>query len=583
MKKFVLGILSFIWLGFWTIFAQTILPDSAEISVKDPIIMWEATNLKIKILKNDSTMTNYNGTVEIIVTDLNWTILKSNEYTVPSRWWYTFLWSDLWVKEFQRWLEIKKEWKFYIEVSDLNDVEEKTLWKQLVNVIRKDSENDIKDIDVTYPIPNANLIGEKIEIIATCTAIPNSQAIIYIDEKEAWTTNVANDWWIHYTIWNVAAWPHTLRIEIPDVDWKIMWKSNNVFFTNSPAWTDGIKNVLVEPEKWLMIEDMPTVTVYTDEMIESVKMKLSDRPENESMVMNKNGVGEFIQNVFLYGTWEISLSFETASVNNTVIKSYDNYKTITVSDKPSVYDVKVDTNAETKTADVSWKTTNSSIVTSYLIDWRVEWSKNQSWKDWSEKNSFKFSDVPYDTVINLNITPYRNKQNKHWAASKTIQFVISKNQKDSCGNGICDDGESHELCPQDCAWEWWTTIILWPSCPAQNISTHTEKIWNNYFLVRDKAENVTKYIVYSSSSPDWKDKIKVYETSDTSYEYPFDHSAKEDVFMYFWIIWICEDGEEVELTWATKVQVWPTENFFLLVCLTLLIYAWIKLFRQTED
>jgi hypothetical protein len=89
------------------------------------------------------------------------------------------------------------------------------------------------------------------------------------------------------------------------------------------------------------------------------------------MVMNKNGVGEFIQNVFLYGTWEISLSFETASVNNTVIKSYDNYKTITVSDKPSVYDVKVDTNAETKTADVSWKTTNSSIVTSYLIDWRV--------------------------------------------------------------------------------------------------------------------------------------------------------------------------------------------------------------------
>ena len=98
MKKFVLGILTFIWLGFWTIFAQTILPDSAKITVKDPIIMWEATNLKIEILKNESTMTSYNGTIRIVVTEENWTKLKDNEYTVPSRWRYTFLWSDLWIK-----------------------------------------------------------------------------------------------------------------------------------------------------------------------------------------------------------------------------------------------------------------------------------------------------------------------------------------------------------------------------------------------------------------------------------------------------------------------------------------------------
>jgi hypothetical protein len=37
-----------------------------------------------------------------------------------------------------------------------------------------------------------------------------------------------------------------------------------------------------------MVGDMPVVTVYTDDMVESVKMKLSDRSENESMVMNKN-------------------------------------------------------------------------------------------------------------------------------------------------------------------------------------------------------------------------------------------------------------------------------------------------------
>ena len=582
MKKFVVGILSLIWLWFWTIFAQVISPDSAEIKVKDPIIMWEATNLEIRILKNDATMTSYEGSIWIVVTEENWTKLKDNEYTVPSRWMYKYLSSDLWDKTFQKWLEIKKEWKFYIEVSDLNDTEDKILWKQLVTVIRKDSVSEIKNIHVTYPNENATLIGEKVEIIAECPEIPNSKAIIYIDDKEVWTTNVASDWWIHYTVWNVVAWPHTLRIEIPDLEWKIMWKSDNIFFTNSPAWTDGIKDVIVDPEQWLMIQDIPTVTVYTDEMIESVKMKLSDRPESESMIMNKNWAGEFIQNVFLYGTWEISLSFETATSNNSVIKTYDNYKTITVSDIPSIYNVKVDTNSEAKTADISWDVTNSSIVTSYLIEWRTEWS-NQSWKDWSENKTFQFSDVPYDITINLNITPYRNKQSRHWAASKTIKFVISKDQKDSCGNGICEDWESHELCPQDCDWEWWTTVIPWRSCSQDHVSVRTTKIGDSYYLVRDKIENVKKYVIYSSSTADWKNKTKVYETTDTSYEYPFDHDAKEDIFMYFRIYWICENDDEVELTWATKVQVWPTENFFLLVCLTLLIYAWIKLFRQTED
>jgi hypothetical protein len=35
---------------------------------------------------------------------------------------------------------------------------------------------------------------------------------------------------------------------------------------------------------------MTNITVYTDELVESVKLKMSDRPENDSIVMNKNGV-----------------------------------------------------------------------------------------------------------------------------------------------------------------------------------------------------------------------------------------------------------------------------------------------------
>ena len=582
MKKLVAGILAFIWLGFWTIFAQNILPDSVEITVKDPVIMWEATNLKVKIMKNGSKMTSYDGTIWMVVTEQDWKKLSDNEYTVPSRWMYSFLSSDLWEKEFQRWLEIKKEWTFYIEIQDLNENEDKILWKQLIHVVRWDGVWEVKNISILNPISNSNLIGDKVEVIWSARDIPNSEAIIYIDEKAVWTAKVGSDWMINHTIWNVEAWQHSLVVEIPDLAWNVMWRSEKIFFAVSPSGNNGIRNVDIDPEKWLMVWDMTNITVYTDDMIESVKIRLSDRTENESMVMNKVGNWEFSQNVFLMGTWEISLSFDTSASNGTVNESYDNYRKIVVWEVPSVYDINVDINSISQTADVSWEVKNRSVVSSYLVNWWVDWSDILSWKDWSDKPSFRFSDVPYDTVIKLNITPYRNKQDKHWAPSETIRFVITKNQN-TCWNLICDDGESHELCPQDCYWSWETTVILWPSCPKQTISAYTKKVWDSYYLVWDKVDMVTKYIVYSSSTPDWKDKVKVYETTDTSYEYPFDRESKEDVFMYFWVVWICEDGEELELTGATKVQVWPAENFFLLVCLTFLIYAGIKLFRQTEE
>lgn len=582
MKKITLGILSFIWLWLWIIFAQSI-PDGTEISVKDPIIVWEATNLKITMMKNWSKMTTYNGTIRIEITEEDWTPLKNNNYTLPNLWTYSFLPSDLWEKEFQKWLEIKKEWTFYIEVRELyEEDDEKILWKQIIHVIKNNSYNETKNIEIVSPISNANLISNKVDVIASASDLPNSQAYIYIDWTRIASTNISANGLINYTIWNVNPWQHTLTIEVLDLDWNIIWKSENVSFSVSSDWNEWIKNVIIEPENWLTVWDMVTITVYTDELVESVKLSLSDRSENESIIMNKNWIGQFIQNVFLVGSWDIFLSFYTSSSNNTINKSYDKYTSISVSDSPSISNVKIDTNAETKTADISREAPNNTI-SSYLINRRIEWSNTLSWKERSEKTSFRFKDVPYDTIVNLNITPYRNNQSKHGAASKTIKFIISKDQKDTCWNWTCDNWESHELCPIDCQWEWWMTIILWPSCPAQSISTHTEKIWNSYYLVRDKAESVKKYIIYSSTSPDWKDKVKVYETTDTSYEYPFDHTSKEDIFMYFRVIWVCEDWEEIELTWATKVQVWPTENFFLLLCLTLLIYFWIKLFRHTED
>ena len=557
MKKFILGIVVLLSLSFWFLFAQNISPDSITISVKDPIIMWEATNLKITVMKNWTPMTSYDGSIRIVLTEQDWTSLKLNDYTVPNRWTYTFLPSDLWEKEFQRWLEIKKEWTFYIEISDLNENWDKILWKQLIHVIRNDSTSEVKDIDIYYPLPNTELVGDKVEIIAMADEIPNSEAIVYIDDNIVWNTMLDSNWSINYSIWNITPWQHTLSIEIPNLEWDIIWKSDKIPFTISTATEESIE-VTINPEKWLLVWDMINIFVHTDDMVESVKLKLSDRPENESIIMNKIWVWQFSQNVQLIKSWEISLSFETSLFNNTVTHTHNQYKTISVSDVPFISKINIETDSKLQSGTISWETANDDIVSSYLVDWRIEWS-SLSWKRRSTKDdpTCPFSDIPYDTLIKFNITPYRDDQTRHWSASETTWFLISSSKTEP-------------------------TIILWPSCPIQKVSTRTEKIWNNYYLIRDKAEWVTKYIIYSSSTPDWKDKVKVYETKDTSYEYPFDHKAKDDIFMYFRIVWICDSWDEIELTWATKIQVWPGENFFLLMCLTLLIYSGIKLFRQTE-
>lgn len=561
--------LTVIWLGFWTLFAQSILPDEAKIDIKSPIIQWEAANLTVTMMKNGSKMSSYVWTILITITEENWSPLKANDYTLPSFWMYDFEDTDLWSKEFQKWVEIKKEWKFYIEVSDLNDLEDKVLWRELVTVIRKDVKPWNAHIEVYSPVPDITLTNEKVEIIASVPELKNSSAIIYLDDNPIESTITDSEWMINYIINNVTAWRHSINIEVIDMDGStVLWSSDKIYFTTSQTTTSWIKRIEIEPEEWLMVGDMTKITVYTDEMIESVRMNLSDRSENDSEVLPKIWNWQFSKDIFLFKSWTIDISLETSASNGNLVEKFDKIKQFIVSDIPVISNITTWTDAENQIATISWDILGTA--SSYLITYRLweEWeSQSTQQEQRTDTKSFKFTDVPYDTTLNIVITPYRWNQSKHWAASETIKFVITKPQP------ITQN-------PDDTSLSW---VMTQPRCIIENISTRTTKIWDNYFLVWDKVENVSKYIIYSSTKANGSDKIKVYETSDTSYQYPFDRTSEEDKFAYFWIVWICDDWEELELTWATKVQVWPAENFFLLLCMTFLIYFWIKLFRQTEE
>lgn len=574
MKKYVLWLFISLILGCWSIFAQEILPDSATIDIKNPIIEWEAANLKITMMRNWSPMTSYTWTIIILISEENWGILNKSEYTLPNLWVYSFLAWDLWSKEFQKWLEIKKEWNFYIEVSDLNDPEDKTLWKQLVQVIKNWEWAWKIHIDVLNPISNTILTTEKVEILAQAESLPNSTVLIYIDDQIFTQTTTDSNGLINHTMQNIGQWNHSLRLEISDIEWNILWTSDKIFFTYTPQDIQWFKDIKIEPENWLIVWDSIDITISTDEAVESVKLRLSDG--SDDVFLTKVWNEKFSWKTFLTSTWTINLSIDITALNNTVTKSYDDIKTITVSDLPQISNIQINTDDEKQTAEIIWDSSSEN-TWSYLISYRLD-NFVYTGQDRTETKSFIFTDVPYDTPIYLNITPYLGEElTKHGAASQTIQFIIRKPSEETESN------TSTNTWGTSIPGVWTEEENIASKCTIQNIATRTVKIGDNHYLVRDKVENVSKYIVYSSESPLGIDRTKVYETTDTSYEYPFDYTSEEDQFMYFRIVWICDDGEELELSWATKVQVWPVQDFFLLVCMTLLIYFGIRLFRQTEE
>jgi hypothetical protein len=114
-----------------------LLPDSVEITVKNEIIEWEAVDLSITIIKDWKKMDDYEWTIFFRIVDEDWDYLNPNIHILPDWGLYTFYPTDSWQKNFQKWLEIKREWVFYIEVEDLNDIDETILWRQKITVIKK--------------------------------------------------------------------------------------------------------------------------------------------------------------------------------------------------------------------------------------------------------------------------------------------------------------------------------------------------------------------------------------------------------------------------------------------------------------
>ena len=272
--------------------------------------------------------------------------------------------------EFQKWSEIKKEGTFYIEVSSMSDDSGWNRWKQQIKVIKNDGNGGVFPVNIISPEPDSQFAEWKLDIMAIVSNLPNSKAKIYIDDNERAEVDVDGQWNFTYTIPNIPLWKHTLRIDIPDANGDIKWQSNTINFyiiENSNSW---IKDVEVNPENWLVVWDQTTITVLADEMIESIKMKLSDRPD-KNLVMEKEANWQFSYNVYLDKWGWIDISLETSASNNAVINSYPSVKQFFVLEEPEIGEIRTETDINWQTAVVSWEILNWEPVTSYKLNYRA--------------------------------------------------------------------------------------------------------------------------------------------------------------------------------------------------------------------
>ena len=85
-------------------------------------------------------------------------------------------------------------------------------------------------INILSPTPEYTITDRKLDIIGYIEDLPDSKANIYIDNNLTASTIVDSEWIINQSIENIDSWKHSLKITIQDIDWNILWESDEINF-----------------------------------------------------------------------------------------------------------------------------------------------------------------------------------------------------------------------------------------------------------------------------------------------------------------------------------------------------------------
>ncbi len=551
LKKIFWLLSTLIFVFVWTnVFAQSTITSFLVEVVPSSFDVWEAVDLTIKAVKDNwEIVKDFEWLVYIQINEL----FDENDYSLPEEWIVEFKAEDQWIKTFSKWLIINKAnniWESYtIKVYKL-DAEEID-WQTSVVVWSTTEQQEWKKIEIISPSSGSIVNTDSINVIAKCSELPNSTYQIFVNDiiTAKWITT--EKWDINtYATW-VEEWKNSLKINIINIAWDILWSSNTIQFSYN-IWTDDILKKTYITKNWTIIDawnfkqwQQITIEIETSEEVSSAELQFSNW---DSFPMSHNEAWKFYKKILLDKIWDFE-AWVVLMINWNK-KMYPNITKYTVEEWIWIKNIKFTTS----------ELDDSILNISRETIWTVDWFKINYWTD---ENNLANNTWTNQTNITLK-----------WLKPSILYYI--------------------QITPVDLSWNPVGPVVieqvkiddLWitdnwekPNCIVKWITISTEKVWWKYFLTRDKIDNVKKYFVYRSDrdTNEIKKMQKVWETTTNRFEYPFDTQAEQEKYAYYSVYAVCTNNQSIQIDKAKKIKVWPMDNLLLVIIITLFIYFVYKL------
>ena len=546
-------------------------PDAFQIEVSpSSFAVNQAVDFTIKAIKNKQVMKNYTGMVFMSVDGIakdSASKLKLTDATISNGGILEMGLADQWVKKYTKGLLITKPGNFTVSVADFT--QDTISWSTTV-MVSSDFKAEVRNIQILSPSAWSEENQSTINVMATADTLPNARVQILLNDALAKETTTDANGLINDTISGLKVGTNVLQIKALSVTNEQVGSSEKLVFTYQGQSDNLLKSFTATPNQNLKVWNKVRFELTTEDNVSSAKLIF---PDNKEYPLDKEKDGLFSKELMLTQTGSLDIASEL-SAGPTLSKKYDKMLTLEVADNTQIWEVKIQAlTALAGAIQLDWKVIGWSSP-AYAIQYGLT-KDDLAGTAITKETTATLSGFTYGKDYFFKIQPLNIQNIADGLPSDVLEFTMpiaswtGPNQTALSASGL-------EMTPDH------PTAAL-PTCVVKNIKVSTQKIGNKYYLVRNKIENATKYLVYKSDFADNSDKSFLGETELTRFEYPFDKTSKEDVYAYYTVEALCADGNKAVLTEAQKVKVGPVEDMMLILTLTMLGYLIYRLYSYREE
>ena len=546
-------------------------PDAFQIEVSpSSFAVNQAVDFTIKAIKNKQVMKNYTGMVFMSVDGIakdSASKLKLTDATISNGGILEMGLVDQWVKKYTKGLLITKPGNFTVSVADFT--QDTISWSTTV-MVSSDFKAEVRNIQILSPSAWSEENQSTINVMATADTLPNARVQILLNDALAKETTTDANGLINDTISGLKVGTNVLQIKALSVTNEQVGSSEKLVFTYQGQSDNLLKSFTATPNQNLKVWNKVRFELTTEDNVSSAKLIF---PDNKEYPLDKEKDGLFSKELMLTQTGSLDVASEL-SAGPTLSKKYDKMLTLEVADNTQIWEVKIQALTTLAGAiQLDWKVIGWSSP-AYAIQYGLT-KDDLAGTAITKETTATLSGFTYGKDYFFKIQPLNIQNIADGLPSDVLEFTMpiaswtGPNQTALSASGL-------EMTPDH------PTAAL-PTCVVKNIKVSTQKIGNKYYLVRNKIENATKYLVYKSDFADNSDKSFLGETELTRFEYPFDKTSKEDVYAYYTVEALCADGNKAVLTEAQKVKVGPVEDMMLILTLTMLGYLIYRLYSYREE